>query len=84
MKRGTFIAARAGPARTPGLVLAPPLRMKTLILRETPGALAQLLAREPSRPLQLLWPDRTPAATVFDDVRRETGAAPARKHSAPR
>ena len=83
VKRGTFIAALAGPARVPGLVLAQPLRMKTLILREKPGELARVLARETTRPLQLLWPDRTPALTVFADE-REMGAAPALKHTAPR
>ena len=85
VKRGTFIAALAGPARVPGLVLAQPLRMKTLILREKPGELARVLARETTRPLQLLWPDRTPAVTVFAEAaEREMGAAPALKHTAPR
>jgi hypothetical protein len=83
MKRGTFIAGLAGPARPTGLPLAQPVRMKTLILREKPGELARLLAREPVRPLQLLWPDRTPALTVFDTVWRDTGAAPAPKRNRP-
>ncbi|HTI78950.1 MAG TPA: hypothetical protein VL614_00715 [Acetobacteraceae bacterium] len=83
MKRGTFIAALAGPARVSGLVLAQPLRMKTLILRERPGELARILARETTRPLQLLWPDRTPAVTVFADVVREMGAASALKRNRP-
>lgn len=83
MKRGTFIASLAGPSRPIGLRLAWPLGMKTLILREKPGELERLLARETVRPLQLLWPDRTPAATVFATVWRETGAAPARKTNRP-
>jgi hypothetical protein len=84
VKRGTFIAGLAGPARPNGMPLAQPLRMKTLILREKPGELGRLLAREPARPLQLLWPDRTPAVTVFESVWRETGAAPAPKRNRPR
>lgn len=86
MKRGTFIAALAGPARVPVVALLAPLRMRTLILRDGPGELTKLLARVSTRPLQLLWADRTPACTVFATPKREMGAAlpAALKRTAPR
>lgn len=85
MKRGTFIAALAGPARVPVLVLTAPMRMRTMILKEGPGELTKLLARVSTRPLQLLWADRTPACTVFATPKREMGAViPALKRTAPR
>jgi hypothetical protein len=82
MNRGNFVAGLAGPDRPPVLELERPLQARTIILKDgmEPGWLAKLLAANRRRPLQLLWPDRTPAVMVFpNDVRRETGAVSAPK-----
>jgi hypothetical protein len=68
MNRGTFIAGLAGPARPPVLELRTPLpRTRTVVLRDNlrEGWLDKVIARNRRHILQLLWPDRTPAGTIF-------------------
>jgi hypothetical protein len=86
MERGTFIAARAGPARLPVLgALAVPLNATTIVIEDgmSEGWLRKLLASRKRRPLQLLWPDRSPAGLLFGEL-RDGGAALASKNEPAR
>jgi hypothetical protein len=67
MNRGNFIAGLAGPARAPVLELRSPIEPRTIVLHDNmaEGWLAKVIARNRRRTLQLLWPDRTPAGTIF-------------------